>query len=89
VEDFGTVLIEAQAMGCPVIAFAEGGAPDAVQDGVTGVLFHEPSAASIVDAMRRVEALDLDETVLRAHVAQFSTEQFEARLMQVIGKYVA
>lgn len=38
IEGFGLVLLEAQASGTPVIAARSGGMPDAIQDGVSGVL---------------------------------------------------
>ncbi|HET8842445.1 MAG TPA: glycosyltransferase family 4 protein, partial [Ktedonobacteraceae bacterium] len=37
-EPFGMVMIEAMAMGCPVISFARGAAPEIVVDGETGFL---------------------------------------------------
>lgn len=37
-EPFGLVMIEALAAGTPVLAFAEGAAPEIVQDGITGYL---------------------------------------------------
>jgi glycosyltransferase involved in cell wall biosynthesis len=37
-EPFGLVMIEALACGTPVLAFAEGAAPEIVEDGVTGFL---------------------------------------------------
>jgi glycosyltransferase involved in cell wall biosynthesis len=37
-EPFGMVMVEAMACGTPVIAFAEGSAPELVSDGVTGFL---------------------------------------------------
>ncbi|MFP4474897.1 MAG: glycosyltransferase family 4 protein [Desulfatibacillaceae bacterium] len=38
VEGFGIVLLEAGAAGKPVVATRSGGVPDAVEDGVTGIL---------------------------------------------------
>ena len=40
-EAFGLVFIEAQAMGLPVVSFANGGVAEAVADGVTGYLTSE------------------------------------------------
>jgi glycosyltransferase involved in cell wall biosynthesis len=48
-------MVEAQAAGCPVIAYKGGGALETVIDGVTGIFFAKQSAASLVDAVRRFE----------------------------------
>lgn len=55
-EGFGIVFIEAQAMGMPVISFATGGVPEAVEHGNTGFLAKERDwrqlAAYIVDLFK-------------------------------------
>jgi glycosyltransferase involved in cell wall biosynthesis len=39
-EPFGMVMIEAMALGCPVISFARGAAPELIMHGETGFLAH-------------------------------------------------
>jgi glycosyltransferase involved in cell wall biosynthesis len=51
-EPLGLAVLEAEAMGLPVIAFAGGGIPEIVRDGVTGWLVRERSAAALAAAMR-------------------------------------
>ncbi|MBJ7329449.1 MAG: glycosyltransferase [Solirubrobacteraceae bacterium] len=79
VEDFGIVPVEAQAAGMPVIAYGEGGARDSVRDGVTGVLYDDPSAAGLAAAIERFEGLSLDDAALRAHALEFAPEVFHER----------
>ena len=57
VEGLGIVYLEASAIGLPVVAGDSGGAPDAVQDGVTGYVVDGRSPEAIAD---RVSALLLD-----------------------------
>jgi glycosyltransferase involved in cell wall biosynthesis len=52
VEGFGIVYLEASASGVPVIASREGGATDAVQDGVNGLLLESSSPAAIAAGIR-------------------------------------
>mgnify|MGYP003579863112 CR=1 FL=1 len=54
-EDFGIAIVEAQAAGCPVLAFGQGGALETVVSGVTGVFFPEQSVTSLVDAILNFE----------------------------------
>ena len=55
-EPFGLVLIEAMALGKPVIAAAAGGPLEIVADGETGLLFEPGNAGSLAGAMRRLLA---------------------------------
>lgn len=79
VEDFGIVPVEAQAAGMPVIALGRGGARDSVRDGVTGVLYDDPSPAGLAAAIERFESLALDDAALRAHARGFAPEVFHER----------
>lgn len=53
-EPFGRVIIEAMAAGKPVIATMAGGAPEIVQDGVTGILVPPRDPQAIAGAALRM-----------------------------------
>jgi glycosyltransferase involved in cell wall biosynthesis/predicted metal-dependent phosphoesterase TrpH len=82
-DTFGQVLLEAQASGLPVVAVAEGGPRELVEDGVTGLL-RPAEAGALADALvelARVPATRarLAHAALRA-VAGRSWEQALGRL---------
>ena len=54
-EDFGIAIVEAQAAGCPVIAYRGGGALETVIEGETGLFFPEQSAASLIESVRQFQ----------------------------------
>lgn len=54
-EDFGIAIVEAQAAGCPVIAYGRGGALETVIDGVSGLFFSEQTQESLVAAIMQFE----------------------------------
>jgi glycosyltransferase involved in cell wall biosynthesis len=53
-ECLGQVFLEAAACGVPSVGFAVGGVPEAIQDGVTGILVPETTADALADAIRRL-----------------------------------
>ncbi len=56
-EDFGIAIVEAQAAGCPVIAYGRGGALESVTEGITGIFFDEQSVDSVIDTILMFEAM--------------------------------
>ncbi len=88
-EDFGIAPLEANASGRPVIAYAGGGALDTVVDGRTGTLFPRQNVQSLIDAVRRTEALAWDSDQLRAHARQFDRQVFREQLRQFVADSVA
>ncbi|PYS37573.1 MAG: glycosyltransferase family 4 protein [Acidobacteria bacterium] len=84
-EDFGIVTVEAQACGCPVIAFGAGGSSEIVQDGINGILFAEQHADDIVRAVRRFELMAWPAAQVRSQVEAFSREAFQTKIRKFIA----
>jgi hypothetical protein len=53
-EALGQVFLEAAACGVPSVGFAVGGVPEAILDGITGVIVPELTADALATAIRRV-----------------------------------
>jgi glycosyltransferase involved in cell wall biosynthesis len=75
-EDFGIAMVEAQAAGCPVIAYAKGGAAEIVQDEETGLLFHEQTSRSLIEAVLRTQKIKLNGRAAQKHATRFSSKRF-------------
>jgi len=85
-EDFGIVMVEAQACGTPVIAYRSGGASEIVRDGITGVLFDEQQPESIADAVRRFEAMPtISPNTCEENAKRFSIEVFRRRMSTLLN----
>jgi glycosyltransferase involved in cell wall biosynthesis len=88
-EDFGMVPVEAQACGTPVVALADGGACETVQDQVTGVLVCDDSIAAFAEGLKRVGSLQRDPETFRAHAERFSRAHFMSNFQQAVAETVA
>jgi glycosyltransferase involved in cell wall biosynthesis len=84
VEDFGLVAAEAMACGSPVIAYAQGGALEIVEEGRTGIFFQQQNAGSIVDAVRRFEQMNFDRHEVSRLGHRFTAERFREEILQAI-----
>ena len=84
IEDFGIVLVEAQAAGCPVIAYGEGGALESVVEGKTGLFFREQTKESLCEAVERFGCMQFDPAMIRAHAEQFDKSYFREKYKQVV-----
>jgi glycosyltransferase involved in cell wall biosynthesis len=83
-EPFGMVMIEAMALGCPVISFARGAAPEIISNGETGYLVN--SLDEMVSAIPRIEEINRD--AVRTHVEQNFSSQVMAKNYVEIYKQV-
>jgi glycosyltransferase involved in cell wall biosynthesis len=86
-EDFGIAIVEAQAAGCPVIAYGGGGALETVIDGVTGLFFPEQSAPSLIEAVERFEESHecFRSSVLMENAQRFSKTRFRRSFQEFVG----
>ncbi len=71
-EPFGLTLIEAQACGAPVVAFAKGSIPEIVEHGVTGFVVED--IEEMVEAVDKVHEIDRNACRARA-LTNFSAKK--------------
>src|SRR5579863_1960309 len=72
-EPFGMVMIEAMALGCPVISFARGAAPEIVVHRKTGFLVRDVD--EMVHFISRIDEIDRETT------RQYAEKHFSSRVM--------
>ena len=84
-EDFGITPLEAMASGRPVIAKNAGGSLENIVEGETGVFFKSESADGIIEAVRKLEAIDIDPDKIREHASRFSQERFKKEIETIIA----
>jgi phosphatidyl-myo-inositol dimannoside synthase len=91
VEGFGMVAIEAAARGTPTVAYAVGGVPDAVRDGLSGRLVapgdHAAMTRAIVDVLLAPERFDRE--ALRSFAEGYSWPRFGSRLRDICSEAIA
>ena len=68
-EAFGRVIVEAQAMGRPVVAFDHGGAKETILEGETGLLVEPGDARALARALNAALDLDAERRKAMAEVA--------------------
>jgi glycosyltransferase involved in cell wall biosynthesis len=94
-ESLGLVFIEAQACGLPVVAFDNAGVPEAVKDGITGLLvpafdakaFEEAIARLLKDSqLRRQMGRAAQSHVRQKHDLNRNYQKMEAMLQELANK---
>lgn len=85
-EDFGIAILEAQAAGCPVIAYGRGGALETVVDGDTGLFFREQSVDCIMDSVTAFEraATSFNSLAIADHARRFDKAHFQRDLRRFV-----
>jgi glycosyltransferase involved in cell wall biosynthesis len=85
-EDFGIAIVEAQAAGCPVIAYGQGGALETVIPGVTGLHFADQTVDGLIAAVqefeRRQSIFQVHEIVQNAQ--KYRKERFRSEFQKFV-----
>ena len=86
VEGFGMVYAEAAATGLPSIGTRTGGIPEVIEDGVTGLLLHDVSAAGIAEGLRSFQRClhQFDRETIRRRAERFSAASCTAAIADAI-----
>jgi len=87
IEDFGIIPVEANAAGCPVIAYRDGGALETIKENVTGIFFDEQTPESLADALDKFEKIQdqfNNRVLFDAHVEKFSMKCFEENISRLV-----
>jgi len=85
-EDYGLTALEANASGRPVIAFDAGGIRETmVVNGhdfskLTAVLFREQTVESLIDSIKKYEAMTFDSSMIRLNAERFDRGVFQEKI---------
>jgi glycosyltransferase involved in cell wall biosynthesis len=85
-DDFGISAVEAMSFGLPVVAYANGGAKETVQEGITGEFFAFQTPEVLADGVLRFMKNEkkYDKNIIKKRAEEFSGEVFKKRF----GDYV-
>lgn len=83
-EDFGMSAAEANAYGVPVIALRSGGLTEAVQEGVTGEFFAEPTVECLANKLSSYQAIKYKAEDCRRWAEKFSKERFQKEFLAFV-----
>ena len=89
-EDFGIASVEAQAAGCPVIAYGKGGALETVTGWpapeATGVFFSDPTPEALEEAIKLFETHDdeIGPEACRRNAERFGQQRFQREFLSTV-----
>lgn len=85
-EDFGIVPIEANAAGCPVLAYAGGGVLETILHGLTGIFFKEHSVFSLKAELEKWHTYSFEPERCREQAQKFGFDVFENKMVVLVNE---
>jgi glycosyltransferase involved in cell wall biosynthesis len=87
-EDFGIVVLEAQAAGTPVIAFGQGAALETVLEKRTGLFFDEQTVSSLLGTLKLFDTLTFEPKSARENAMRFNKARFQREFRDFVMRKV-
>lgn len=84
-EDFGIVPVEANASGCPVIAYKSGGVIETIKEGETGAFFDEWNEDSLSEVLSNFDKMSFSGQKCNENSMSFSREIYENKMKGIIN----
>jgi glycosyltransferase involved in cell wall biosynthesis len=88
-EEFGIAAVEAQAAGRPVIALAEGGVRETVQEGLTGTFYDDATPEALAEAVAGFDTMAIDPAACVANADRFDVAHFRHGIRSVVAEACA
>jgi glycosyltransferase involved in cell wall biosynthesis len=88
-EEFGIAAVEAQAAGRPVIALAEGGVRETVQEGLTGTFYDDATPEALAAAVAGFDTMAIDPAACVANADRFDVAHFRHGIRSVVAEACA
>jgi glycosyltransferase involved in cell wall biosynthesis len=85
-EDFGIVVVEAQAAGTPVIAFGQGAALETVIAEKTGLFFDAQTIPSLLKSLDQFDRMEFDPKNLRESAKRFNKVRFQREFQDFVTR---
>lgn len=86
IEDFGLVMVEAQSLGIPVIAFNGGGAKEIIINGKTGVFFNRQTTQSLIGVLKKFDKTRYNSMDCKKNAQRFSFKNFKNEFTHFLKK---